>query len=54
MRAIPENIDRRQSILTENIDRRILAQLAMAILDGGQYSKVLLGINSYYMDYYQG
>ena len=40
LRAIPENIDRRQ-ILTENND-------------GGQYSKVLPKINSYYMDYYPG
>ena len=40
LRAIPENIDRRQ-ILTENND-------------GGQYLKVLPKINSYYMDYYPG
>ena len=26
----------------------------MAILDGGQYLKVLPEINSYYMDYYPG
>ena len=44
LRAIPENIDRRQST----------AELARAIIDGGQYSKILPEINSYYMDYYPG